>query len=362
MSATTSHDGGCGCASCSSISLEAAVEAEHPAATRGRAALTPNSRVDPTETTTLRSRYSAEMYRRFRALKGAVLEAVVKNDVFGLSDGGMATNAQRRRLVTLTDEELADIRFARQAQGRGIDIETPRPGAFDFPSDQRKVEAFREWLDEQVDRGILETATVERRGAHEQWQSVYLRQAYEKGVHHADDALVREGVIDTSQTLDDVFRAPQHADGVGLIYTRAYSELRGVTEEMDRQISRNLAEGLSQNLNPQETGRMINDRVDNVGVHRGRTIARTETIRAHNEAALNRYEGVEDRLEGVTMLAEHVTAGDRRVCDECAALAGEVYTVKEARGRIPIHPNCRCTFVPVRRQDRGTDAGRRTAT
>lgn len=354
MSATnaSNHAAGCSCGSCSTIPLAVAVDREHAAATRGRVALDAANRTDPTETTTLRSRYSAEMYRRFRALKGAILEAVVEKDVLGLHDGDMAANsraARGRRLATLSARERDDIRFARQAQGRGIDIETPRPGAFDFPSNEEKVREFRGWLDEQVDRGILETATFERRGAHEQWQSTYLRQSYEKGVTHADDALVREGVIDRGQAMDDVFRAPKHADGVGLIYTRAYDELRGVTEAMDQQISRNLAEGLSQGLNPQETGRMINDRVDNVGLHRGRMIARTETIRAHSEGGLNRYEELEGRLEGVAVLAEHVTAEDGDLCARCAALAGETYTVKEARGRIPVHPNCRCTFVPVRK-------------
>jgi SPP1 gp7 family putative phage head morphogenesis protein len=44
---------------------------------------------------------------------------------------------------------------------------------------------------------------------------------------------------------------------------------------------------------------------------------------------------------------ELVTAGDLRVCPMCQGLNGKVYTIKEARGLIPVHPQCRCAWVPV---------------
>jgi hypothetical protein len=42
-----------------------------------------------------------------------------------------------------------------------------------------------------------------------------------------------------------------------------------------------------------------------------------------------------------------LTAGDDRVCDECDSLEGLTFTIEEARRLIPVHPNCRCVFVPT---------------
>ena len=301
----------------------------------------PHSSADPTATKRLRERFSGEVYRRFRALKGAVRYAVVEADVFGLTDARPTGQAREVRPVWSPNDP-------------DINLTPPSPGAFDFPSDERKVDEFVRWLDRETNRGILEAGKFEqggRPGAARPWANTYIRSSYEKGVTHADAAMVEQGMIPPEGTLDDVFRATKHADSAGLVFTRAYRELDGVTNAMGQAMSRELAAGITQGENPRKIARRLNDRVDNIGLHRGRMVARTEIIRSHNEAALNRYEDVKTRVGGVTLLAEHVTAGDRRVCPECAALAGTVYKLDEARGAIPVHPNCRCTWVPLRRNN-----------
>jgi len=293
---------------------------------------------DPTATKTLRARYAAEMYRRFRALKGAVRESVIGRDAFGLTDSGTRANVGRPTT---------------NAQDADIDIAPAGRNEFSYPTDARKVDAFQTWLDTQADRGILEVSTRRRStAATATWQDTYIRSAYEEGVTHADDTLVRAGVIPPEGQLESVFAAPKHADTVGLAFTRAYQELDGVTNAMGQQMTRELADGLAQGENPRKIARRLNDRVDKIGITRGRLIARTEVLRAHNGAALNRYEDMRGRIEGVTLVAEHVTAGDARVCPECAALAGRTYSIEEARGRLPVHARCRCTFVPVLPSDR----------
>jgi hypothetical protein len=74
-------------------------------------------------------------------------------------------------------------------------------------------------------------------------------------------------------------------------------------------------------------------------------IARTEIINAHAEGQLDSFDmlGVEE----VGVVAEWATAGDDRVCEECASIEGELFTVDEARGMIPLHPNCRCAWIPA---------------
>jgi hypothetical protein len=40
------------------------------------------------------------------------------------------------------------------------------------------------------------------------------------------------------------------------------------------------------------------------------------------------------------------TAGDDRVCKICLAAAEDSYSLDEARGLLPLHPRCRCSWVP----------------
>jgi len=305
---------------------------------------------DPTGTKRIRSRWSAELYRRMRALKGAVRESVIDRDAFGIgggenSPGPSGDRPRRAGLSAHTARELA-------AQ-QGIDIAPADPNEFAFPSDREKVQGFKDWLDRQVDRGILEVGRAEREVAGgTPWQNTYIRQSYESGVDHADAALTDMGVISEAETIQNAFNAPRHVDGAALVYTRAYNELEGVTTDMGKQMSRELAEGLTQGENPRKIARRMTDRIDKIGVSRARTIARTETVRGHNEGALNRYQAVEGRLDGVTVIAEWSTAQDSDVCVICRSFQGQEFKLDEARGRIPAHPNCRCTWVPVRKQDR----------
>jgi SPP1 gp7 family putative phage head morphogenesis protein len=114
---------------------------------------------------------------------------------------------------------------------------------------------------------------------------------------------------------------------------------------MDKQISRTLANGLAEGRGPMEIARSLVDRVEKIGVTRARMLARTETIASHAQASLNTYE--EAGLEGVQVEAEFATAQDNKVCPECQALEGRTFTMQEAQGVIPVHPNCRCAWLPV---------------
>lgn len=64
--------------------------------------------------------------------------------------------------------------------------------------------------------------------------------------------------------------------------------------------------------------------------------------RAHSEGQLDAVEGMGMDSVGVEM--EWLTSGEP--CSACAAMAGNVYSVKDARGKIPAHPGCLCCWVP----------------
>lgn len=115
-----------------------------------------------------------------------------------------------------------------------------------------------------------------------------------------------------------------------------------VAEEVGEQTATLLANQLSMGFDAGESIKEIAERVKGTFDHctrdRAMRIARTETIMASNEGALWGYEssGIEK--------AEFYPAPD--ACEECISLAG-IYPLDEAHAMIPVHPNCRCVFLPV---------------
>ena len=71
---------------------------------------------------------------------------------------------------------------------------------------------------------------------------------------------------------------------------------------------------------------------------RAEMVSRTETIAASNEGALHRFE-----TEGVDK-SEFLAAPD--ACEVCLPLDGKIYITKESHGIIPLHPRCRCVWLP----------------
>lgn len=70
-------------------------------------------------------------------------------------------------------------------------------------------------------------------------------------------------------------------------------------------------------------------------------IARTEATRAAAGGALYHYEDA--KVENVRFLS----AQGARTCTDCSEMNGQVYQVESAYGIIPVHPLCRCTWIPV---------------
>lgn len=264
-------------------------------------------RYDPTRTATLRAQFEAEIVRRFKRVRQLIIEEVSKQDGFGLK-----ANA----------------------------------GRFEFSRSNEKVEAFMRWLrqmEKQEILGIQRGAPVES-AAQTSWMNVYISSAYQKGLARSASQLKAAGATVADTWLDAAFRRPIHADRVGLIYTRVFSDLQGITEAMDRQISRVLAQGLVDGLNPKTIASQLANRVDAIGLNRARTLARTEVISAHAEATLNGF--TEAGIEGVEVEAEFSTTGDGKVCPQCEALEGKTVPISQARGMLPVHPNCRCAWIP----------------
>jgi len=294
---------------------------------------------DPTHTTMLRDAFARDMRIRFKELMLVVKKSVADNDCFGLSE--------KKHIVVLQMTPAASNAFA-------------------FARSDAKLEAFMKWLNKQVEDGILtvEEATQIGTGFVSSWTNKYLTDSYKRGIIRARYEMLSAGyvvpAIEESGGIMAVMGLPMHVDRLGLIYTRAYNELKGVTNAMDQAISRILAQGLADGDNPILLARKLVATINGEGLgelgltdslgryispmRRAEMIARTETIRAHHLATIQEYRNW--GVLGIKVKGEWKTAGDERVCPYCESMEGRVFTLDEIEPMIPAHPMCRCIALP----------------
>lgn len=277
-------------------------------------------RRDPSQTTMLRKAFMKNLDQRFRWLKEQIRIAVIERDVFGLR--GPST-----------------LRF-----------NAPDYQAFNFPTDSMKLTAFMDWLEEMEYEGVLQVDQSTGEVLIDTSWKQHLRQAYAKGVLRGYSEMRKKKLLPEGMKGPEVaalglyLAAPIHVRALESIFTRAYYELKGITEAMNQQISRTLAQGLAEGKGMEEIAAMVVNRVDAIGVSRARTLARTEVIRAHHSAMIQTFK--EARIENVYIMVEWTTAG-WGVCPDCAFLEGRLFTLEEVEFLIPLHPNCRCVAIPA---------------
>lgn len=218
-----------------------------------------------------------------------------------------------------------------------------------FRTNAQKLALFTLWLKQQIEEGILPT----RGPDDDPWTAAYAEEAYKRAHDKAFDVVRKPALArkmnfydgTKAEFLKSSFGRPASIDRVKLLASRSYEDLKGVTAAMSTKMARTLADGMLKGLSPRDVARHLNADVDGIGRSRALVIARTETIRAHAEGALDAMEalGVTD----VGVAVEWSTADDPHVCPLCQPLEGLVLTIEQARGMFPRHPNCRCSPIPA---------------
>jgi SPP1 gp7 family putative phage head morphogenesis protein len=214
-----------------------------------------------------------------------------------------------------------------------------------------RVAFFMGWFDRQVGAGPLDSFLARRMGTivTESWMNTYIQSAYQRGILRARQELRnsvrRVPTIDESGGMAVVFNQPQHLNMVDLLYARVYNELQGVSAFMSQQVSRVLAQALAENLSNSAIAQSLTQIIVGPARQRAQLLARTEIIRAYHTAVVQEYRNW--GVEGVRVEAEWVTADDDRVCGKCEPLEGNVYSLNEIEGMIPLHVQCRCVAIPV---------------
>lgn len=305
-------------------------------------------RADPTRTTLIRRQFQVEMRRRMNLLKKDVFEFIFTLDALGLraaSSSGPETASRLSGLfrMPIARNENHDDRITALA--------APQPREFQFRTDADKLKAFRDWLKEQVQLRVLSPSKDAKPG--QPWTGKYIESAYKRGRANAfakkkqKQALEDKGFFDKAQSdfLLTVFGQPETTKKIQLLATRSFQELEGITDAMAQKLNRVLANGMVEGLGAVEIAKQMVDEIDGITNQRALVLARTEVIHAHAEGQLDSF--TELGVEQVGVEAEWSTAGDDRVCPECEAMEGKSFPIDEAHGMIPLHPNCRCTWIPM---------------
>lgn len=318
--------------------------------------------VDPTGTTDIRRRLEREFVRRVNAARRQVREAVLA-DVLGLRRGG--------DVAKIVQSEM----FARLFRDAAPSFANETPAS--------RVESFSRWLTGMLQEEIL--GVVPSSGQRVTWTSPYVVAAYRKGI--ADASARLPGFTGGGE------RSPAHAERVGLLLAKVAADTGVIVTALVDQTTRLVTEALTTG-GASGLARRVGAVFAKTGVTRAKVLARVAVVAAHADAVLSTYEeaGVQrvlpviERQErtrvGDAALSvrlgtarnpvnrEHPegqrfrssglrsgggaggrvaleTAGDDDVCPECERLEGRVYTVRAARGVIPVHPRCRCSWVPA---------------
>lgn len=287
---------------------------------------------DPANILRLQLKYERALFKKLKDIEDVIKYAIVKNDVFGL------------------EQQITAMQL------------TPPPfRAFNFETDTKKVQAFIEWLNELIDEDLLRLGVMADIGnVNEFWGNVYIFESYQRGVQDIRFDLKQQGVYDF-RDLDAVMHTPVHLNRVAQMFLRNYENLKGITADMSKEISKFLAESFANGLWPREIAKNMVELIEKgkmtdiaIKDKLGRTIstkrrasllARTECIAAHINGAVE--ECLRMGYKEGQIYAEYIAGYDNRVCDTCANMHMQTFTLEEIRALIPVHPQCRCTFVPI---------------
>lgn len=269
----------------------------------------PSTKTDPSRTGTIRRAYEAEFLRRISTVRKFLYQAIVTQDVLGL-----------RPMRQFQPSLPGNRRYAA------------------LPIDQR-ARAFGQWLLNLVDDAVLEGQDMVGRPGDGLWQRTFIRRAYLHGVTTTTTELQRMGRQVADQTASQIMQSRFHRTRLLSLYERNLDELKGFTSSMATDLKRVVADGMLRGTNPKAMASDIAKRID-ISVMRARRIARSEVIRANAESTLSTFEQFNERTTQADVESQLLTAGDERVCPICESLDGKIYTIEEARGVIPVHPNC----------------------
>jgi len=275
----------------------------------------------------------------------------------------MTETDQQRRIRKAVDEAIK--RRDRYAEDRVGDLLRTLDGAADDVAKQvRRFEekaALKQW--QQMRLGILRDLEKEVEGIARELNATWkvsirdnVKESLRLGIEDGISQLEAMQMPDFKD-LTDVNRNALVKRTFATIDRAAVDFLANYQVQLLGDVSAELASGIKRTVSQgvltgksipevaRDIGRVVKDKdafrragktVFKTAQRRATLIARTETLRAHNEGRKVFY-----RQVGITKV-RWLIADDERTCPICRALDGKVFGIDEVEGP-PRHPGCRCT-------------------
>jgi HK97 family phage portal protein len=136
-------------------------------------------------------------------------------------------------------------------------------------------------------------------------------------------------------------KPPLNQSALAWLLTRIGWAAESIGEETERLLSEALAAGFEAGEGIPDLAKRVQVVFDSCDKRRSILIARTETISASAQGAIEGYK------EAEIDQAEFLAALDDRTCEDCDSMNGEIFELDDTTGVIPIHPDCRCCWIPV---------------
>lgn len=299
--------------------------------------------VDPTGTGALRTAFNSTLAIKWRGMRVLVRKMIVDQDILSLGSKG---------LMAIANPAI---------QGGST-----------------KTQIFQRWFDYMAGAQVL--------NGDGSFMREYIGSGYAAGRTFA------QGEV-------GMYSTPLAQDREDTIFQIAVVELQGIIEAVSQQIVRAVAYGLLHGQRPVTIARAAQAAIDRVAFPRSTALVELLVVKAFSEASLDVYQSAGVRRVGLvpeTLLVKATdtrkvtpsgrfgtrsrtgeapgertiqrikkqeravetalvgglvrvkTAGDRKVCAVCRAIAKRgPYRINKARALIPAHPRCRCVFVPV---------------
>lgn len=308
----------------------------------------PGSAPDPTRSVERRRRLVQEFRRRWRELRGAIRDAIDRNDQFGLSNDDSAA------------VETAAAILAR----------------------------FRRWLRQQVEELVAEPLPIGqvKEGMH--WTGQFVRDAYEHGLGRADTGLRAAGYEPPEASPSAVILRDRHQEELRGEYVRTYHGVLNAVDAIVKDLAQTFDELQEADASRRQMADVLNERVETVGPNSHTdALAHGAVVVAINRASIVRYR--QAGVEAVGAVVEETipegeasvtvsgpvsgnpeaisagapadpdrgvrwrTAGDNSVCPQCRALAGKSWPLtayESGDAPLPVrdtHLRCRCWLVPI---------------
>ncbi len=156
-------------------------------------------------------------------------------------------------------------------------------------------------------------------------------------------------VIDTSRTRTEasllsqgIILQPTNLKSKELLHKSINQSILTHNSSAKQRLLAGMSQGLLANHSKKQLMEMVKLEI-NKNKNYLKTVVRTETVKAYNETILDVYES--NGIDTVTSLVEWTTANNP--CPICSSYKGQLFTLTEARGKLPQHMNCRCSWTSV---------------